>query len=81
MNDNTEQTGSVNTYSFTLSFKVGGVVDSSLDLDGALGKLKDELTDFYGEDGFEVQDFHVATTEEIEAYKAFLVPDDDVTIN
>jgi len=76
-----ENTGPVQTYAFTLSFKVGGVVDSSLGLDETLSKLHAELTEFYGEGAYEVIDFHAATEEEILAYTTFMSQDEDVTIN
>lgn len=80
MNDN-KTNKTINTYSFTISFKVGGIVDSILDLEGAKAKLSAELTDFYGEEGFEIIDFHVSTPEEIAEYAAFLADNTDETIN
>lgn len=84
MNDNKEQTGPMTTFAFTLSFKVGGVVDSPYSQEETLSKLSAELTDFYGPDGYEILDFHVATEDEIMAYRAFMSmsnDENDVTIN
>jgi hypothetical protein len=67
MNDN-YPTAAVETYSFVLSVKVGGVVDSTLSVDETKAKLSAELSDFYGEDGYELIEFHPASDEEKAQY-------------
>lgn len=82
MNDNTSTTDKV-TYAFTLSFKVGGVIDFSADPEAARNELIKELDAFYGSDGYDILDFHAATEVETEAYNMFIASLDDTnkTIN
>lgn len=59
-------------FSFTLQFKVGGIVDSTLAKDETLEKLHAELSAFYGDDGYEIVDFREATADEVETYKKYI---------
>jgi hypothetical protein len=76
MNDNTDdvttETTAVTSYSFTMTFTVGGIVDSTYTMEETLANLKRELSEFYGPDGFELTEFRVANEDELAVYRKFL---------
>lgn len=78
----TNENKAITPYSFTLTFRVGGLVDSSLSPEETREKLHEELSLFYGDDGYELIDFREATPEEVLTYRKYLEENlEDETIN
>lgn len=69
----------IQTFSFTLAFKVGGIIDSDTNFDETKAVLLERLKEVYGP-GVELIDFHAASEQEIEEYLSALNTNEE-TIN
>lgn len=68
MNDNANT--EVTMYIFELVTSIKGLAPSVLSREETLEKLHAEMTDFYGEGGYEIKDFREATDDEIAVFKS-----------
>ena len=69
------------TFAFTLSFKVGGIIDSDTTYDETKEVLLTRLSEVYGP-GVVLEDFHAASETEINDYLSALQSDsEEETIN
>ena len=62
------------TFSFTMNLKVGGIVDSDTTFEETKEKLQERLQELYGL-SLTIEDFHVASEEEILEYMSAIAED------
>jgi hypothetical protein len=64
-------------YFFAFTFKAGGIVNSDMDEAALRSRLAHDLTEVYGEEGFEITEVRPATEEELIAVANYLRMDNE----